>query len=826
MGNAAANHQEPAFPPKPRQNPQPFALHDPHRRPHYHKAGRIRSNLDQFMRRDKDASGERRTPQPTSGRRRHSHIADAPLQPHNIDHEPISLINESLHADQPPLADEDPFPNPASPPPHFSTAKPPKSTAKSASQSLAKQLVRPVVTTKPTKGKTSLSSSASSASTGSSSSTTSSTPSQQRQLTKNKPPGPRLTPPHLLDLDPDDEEDDDAPRCMRRRFADAETAGPHIRFSADAAYPARRKEAPVFARSHSNPAPPTQDPALPKRVQKKRPPPLRTPTDDATGFACGVGLNSGIRRVPLGRTSRDSIEEVVQKDFRNSSAVTFESSESRSTKSPSPVPTPVRVPTRMPAEAKSYASPPEIQKTNSGEAEDISRFDIWSPEHSNNGSSGSFGSKLSRKVVDKDQDLFFFEAASQSSFTDTDSPSRRLARDSVALSNAGGELAEATVQEDQFVFGADGSFNDGGFIISSNGLVEAPERLMRKTSDGVAVEGVPTSSNHIIFVSSLDEFRKSYTFRSSSKDGSSTLGRGSAGRVYLAIHKPSGRKIAVKEINVYDEEKRKQLNRELQTLINHQSRFLVRSFGAFYDGAGVVHVTLEFMDRGSLADIVLQRGRIPEPVVCKLMEHCLRGLAFLHENHILHRDVKTANILLSRKLCRAKLSDFGLARDFESDNKSKTDSFVGTLAYMSPERLHGRIYTYASDIWSLGITVMECVMGKYPFDKPQSYFDIIDAAQSDPAFLVQNEEVSRECVDFIRLCLQLEMRDRPTARELLQHEWIQSRKDDASVLREWLDTLPRLHCEDVEVGSELAFSAIQKQKARLRAKAQDLTCNM
>ncbi|CDF39666.1 Mitogen-activated protein kinase kinase 6, MPKK6 [Chondrus crispus] len=376
----------------------------------------------------------------------------------------------------------------------------------------------------------------------------------------------------------------------------------------------------------------------------------------------------------------------------------------------------------------------------------------------------------------------------------------------------------AEVQEDQFVFGADGSFNDGGFVISSNGVVEAPERLMRKTSDGAMVEGVPTSSNNVILVKSLDEFRKSYTFRSST-EGSSTLGRGSAGRVYLAHHSRTGRKIAVKEINVYDEEKRKQLRKELQTLISHQSRFLVRSFGAFYDGAGVVHVALEFMDRGSLADIVLQRGRIPEPVVCKLMEHCLRGLAFLHENHILHRDVKTANILLSRKLCRAKLSDFGLARDLEADNTSKTDSFVGTVAYMSPERLHGRRYTYASDIWSLGITVMECVMGKFPFDTPKSYFDIVDAAQSDPAVLVQNEEISNDCVDFIRLCLHADMQERPRARDLLQHEWIRSRKDDANVLREWLDTIPRLHCEDVKVGSELAFNAMEKQRARLRAKA-------
>jgi len=249
----------------------------------------------------------------------------------------------------------------------------------------------------------------------------------------------------------------------------------------------------------------------------------------------------------------------------------------------------------------------------------------------------------------------------------------------------------------------------------------------------------------------------------------------------------------------------------------------VRSFGAFYDGEGVVSVTLEYMDRGALSDIVQQRGRIPEPVICKIAEHCLRGLGFLHDNHILHRDVKTGNILLSRKLCRAKLSDFGLARDLEQGS-SWANTFVGTLAYMSPERLHGSEYTYASDIWGLGISVLECAMGRYPFEKPQSYFDFVGASQSNPSSLVEGE-VSDELFDFIRMCTHVDPSNRPRARELLEHRWIRSSKDDANALREWLDSIPRLHCEDAEMGSELAFARRAEKQAKtiakIRAKAEE-----
>nr|APP89573.1 mitogen-activated protein kinase kinase 1 [Neoporphyra haitanensis] len=343
------------------------------------------------------------------------------------------------------------------------------------------------------------------------------------------------------------------------------------------------------------------------------------------------------------------------------------------------------------------------------------------------------------------------------------------------------------LSEDQFVFRSDGAFHDGGFTITPQGLTSAPDMLSRRDSDGSSVEGVPKSRHNVIHVASLNEFRKGQV-----------LGSGANGTVYLTVHQTTRRHMAVKTVNVYDEEKRKQLLQELGALTRHVSRFLVRFYGAFYDGSGAVHIALEYMDCGALSDAIAVAGRVPEAVLNQVAVHCLRGLRFLHRNHVLHRDLKTANILLSRRLGRAKLSDFGLARDLHP-GVSKADTFVGTMAYMSPERLQGERYTYASDVWGLGVSLAECSLGRYPFPKPQNFFDYIAAAHEDVLGGVSDfgphstssgggaDDVvlSDDARDFLARCTAVDPADRPTACALLEHPWIRRRQREPTVFAEW-----------------------------------------
>jgi serine/threonine protein kinase len=111
----------------------------------------------------------------------------------------------------------------------------------------------------------------------------------------------------------------------------------------------------------------------------------------------------------------------------------------------------------------------------------------------------------------------------------------------------------------------------------------------------------------------------------------------------------------------------------------------------------------------------LQKERIPEDVLGKITFMLLKGLYQLHKQlHIVHRDIKPANILLNLEGV-AKISDFGISRPL-ANTLAMCTSLKGTQNYMAPERIERQSYGFASDIWSLGLVVLECATGKYPFN--------------------------------------------------------------------------------------------------------------
>jgi len=132
-----------------------------------------------------------------------------------------------------------------------------------------------------------------------------------------------------------------------------------------------------------------------------------------------------------------------------------------------------------------------------------------------------------------------------------------------------------------------------------------------------------------------------------------------------------------------------------------------------------MYIVLEYMDGGSLADVLIATqltgsGAPSELVLGRIAAKTLAGLNYLHrERHQVHRDIKPGNILLNSR-GEIKISDFGLSAELDS-TKEMCATFIGTHAYMSPERLGGKPYSFASDIWSLGITLIECAIGQFPY---------------------------------------------------------------------------------------------------------------
>ncbi|CAF0897533.1 unnamed protein product [Adineta ricciae] len=170
-----------------------------------------------------------------------------------------------------------------------------------------------------------------------------------------------------------------------------------------------------------------------------------------------------------------------------------------------------------------------------------------------------------------------------------------------------------------------------------------------------------------------------------------------------------------------------QIIRELKVLHQCNSPYIVGFYGAFAVEAQI-SICMEYMDGGSLDLILKKVMRIPENILGRITVAVLRGLSYLRERHrIMHRDIKPSNILVNHQ-GEIKLCDFGVSAQL-IDSTALT--FIGTRSYMSPERLEGTHYGVMSDIWSLGLSLVEMAVGRYPIPPPSTE-DIVNLFKEDP----------------------------------------------------------------------------------------------
>ena len=263
------------------------------------------------------------------------------------------------------------------------------------------------------------------------------------------------------------------------------------------------------------------------------------------------------------------------------------------------------------------------------------------------------------------------------------------------------------------------------------------------------------------------------------------IGKGSAATVQEVLHKPTGLLLALKSINAYDKEKRRQLMNDIKALENSDCPFLVRFYGAYFD-EGQVKVALELMDGGSLRDIVkrLPNPIIPEAILSKVTQQVLNGIMYLHKiKHQVHRDIKPDNVLINSSGA-VKLSDFGISKELEM-TMGLCNTFVGTMIYMSPERIHGKKYSYSSDIWSLGLMVIELAKGSYPYPKASTYIEMIENIMSSPEPNLSNQ-FSLEFRDFVSHCVKKIPEERWTTVQLAAHPWVLKYSQSEVNLPQWI----------------------------------------
>lgn len=275
------------------------------------------------------------------------------------------------------------------------------------------------------------------------------------------------------------------------------------------------------------------------------------------------------------------------------------------------------------------------------------------------------------------------------------------------------------------------------------------------------------------------------------------LGQGASGIVYSAISKVDGRKVALKIGAISD---LSELANEigLQSMCKHPN--IVECIEAYAFNQEVCMVQ-QLVEGGSLTDCLDLDYPMPEPAIAYMCKNILQGLAFMHSQHRLHRDIKSDNILIDLE-GNVKIADFGFAINLTSE-ASKRTSVVGTPYWMAPELIRGQEYDFKVDLWSLGITAIEMAEGEPPLlrEPPLRALLLItinpsptlkapvknDSAKNSPDKLeldaiklsdageasAEEEGWSKSFIHFLARSLDLSPERRASAEELLQHPFLE-----------------------------------------------------
>ncbi|GAU25705.1 hypothetical protein TSUD_216340 [Trifolium subterraneum] len=249
------------------------------------------------------------------------------------------------------------------------------------------------------------------------------------------------------------------------------------------------------------------------------------------------------------------------------------------------------------------------------------------------------------------------------------------------------------------------------------------------------------------------------------------LGGGSFGSVYEGIS-DDGIFFAVKEVSLLDQgDQGKQSVYQLEQEIALLSRFehdnIVQYYGTEMDESKL-YIFIELVTKGSLRNLY-QRYTLRDSQVSAYTTQILHGLMYLHDQNVVHRDIKCANILVHAS-GSVKLADFGLAK---ATKLNDVKSCKGTAFWMAPEVVKGKNKGYGlpADVWSLGCTVLEMLTGEIPYCNLERMQAIFRIGKGEPPPIP--DTLSRDAKDFILQCLQVNPDDRPTAAQLLNHPFLQ-----------------------------------------------------
>ncbi|KAJ7070151.1 hypothetical protein C8F01DRAFT_1115466 [Mycena amicta] len=258
-----------------------------------------------------------------------------------------------------------------------------------------------------------------------------------------------------------------------------------------------------------------------------------------------------------------------------------------------------------------------------------------------------------------------------------------------------------------------------------------------------------------------------------------SLGKGAFGQVYRALNWATGETVAVKEIQLSNIPKGElgEIMSEIDLLKNLNHANIVKYKG-FVKTREYLYIILEFCENGSLHNISKRFGKFPENLVAVYISQVLEGLMYLHDQGVIHRDIKGAN-LLTNKDGTVKLADFGVASNTTSVNDG---AVVGSPYWMAPEVIEQSGATTASDIWSVGCVVIELLEGHPPYHTLDPMPALFRIVQDDCPPIP--EGASPIVKDFLYHCFQKDANLRISAKKLLRHPWMVAARRQLTDVRE------------------------------------------